>query len=60
MGKPAASLLLQLIIEAPAEMAAGVASVEALCAGADTAPVLGPEAWHRRARSSDRHGRSQV
>jgi len=24
-------------------MAAGVASVEALCAGADTAPVLGPE-----------------
>jgi hypothetical protein len=34
IGKPAASLLLHLNIEAPAEMAAGVASVEVLCAGA--------------------------
>ena len=43
MGKPAASLLLQLIIDAPAEMAAGAASVAALCASADTAPGSEPE-----------------
>jgi hypothetical protein len=40
-GKPAASLFLQLNIEAPAEMAAGERSVAALCADADTA--LGSE-----------------
>jgi hypothetical protein len=37
MGKPAASLVHLLIIEAPAEMAAGRASARVPCARADTA-----------------------
>jgi hypothetical protein len=43
MGKPAASQLIQLINRGPGRDAAGGASVEALCASADTALGSKPE-----------------